>query len=391
VVRTPEAFREKQGIQVFLHRRVARIDRRGRRLETVSLPGGEKTVVSYDRLVFATGARSRRTGLPGEDAENFFTLKDLQDAIGIKKYVDRNTPRRAAILGAGYIGLEMAEAFVQRGMETVLYARGDRPTSHLEPEISQMILEELGAHGVRFEAGQLPAGFRRGASGRIEGLDTPGGPRDADLVLCALGVVPNTGLLQEAAIRPGESGAIRTDDRQATDDPDIFAAGDCCEVYHRVLDRWVHMPLGDVANKQGRVAGENAAGGRATFHGVVGSQCFKLFSLQVASTGITMEAARRFGLDAGSQAIRGSSAVHYMPGAAPLFLKLVFERNTGRILGAHMAGREGVARRINTLAVAVQAGLSVDNMARMDFAYAPHFSPPFDPILVAAEQALKSV
>jgi NADPH-dependent 2,4-dienoyl-CoA reductase/sulfur reductase-like enzyme len=389
VVRTPEAFREKQGIEVVLHHRATRIDRGSKRVELVSLPGGEKKVVSYDRLVVATGARSRRTGLAGEEAKNFFTLKDLHDAIRIKQFVDRNTPRRAAILGAGYIGLEMAEAFVQRGMETVLLARGERPVSHLEPEISQMVLDELRSQGVRFEAGWVPTSFHCDQTGRIYGLETSKGHEDADLVLCALGVVPNAGILQQAGIPPGETGAIRADSRQATDDPDVFAAGDCCEVFHRVLDRWVHMPMGDVANKQGRVAGENAAGGDAVFHGIVGSQCFKLFSLQVASTGITEQAARNQGLKTETQTIRGNSAVHYMPGAAPVFLKLVFEKNTGRILGAHMAGREGVARRINTLAVAVQAGLSVETVARMDFAYAPHFSPPFDPILLAAEQAIK--
>ena len=348
-------------------------------------------MIAYDRLVIATGARSRRTGLPGEDAENFFTLKDLQDAIGIKDYVNRHRPQRAAVLGAGYIGLEMAEAFVRRGVDTELYARGDRPGSNLEPEISEMILEELQSHGVVFRGRQFPTALRRGPSGRIVGLETSRGSRDTDLVLCALGVVPNTGLLEEAGIRPGQTGAVRTDGRQATEDPEIFAAGDCCEVHHRVLERPVYLPLGDVANKQGRVAGENAAGGESFFHGVVGSQCFKLFSLQVASTGVTEQAAERYGLKVDTQTIRGSSAVHYMPGAAPLFLKLVFEKNSGRILGAHMAGRDGVARRINTLAVAVQAGLTVEDVARMDFAYAPHFSPALDPILVAAEQALKRV
>lgn len=329
--------------------------------------------------------------MPGEDAENFFTLKDLKDAIRIKEYANRNAPQRAAILGAGYIGLEMAEAFVERGMEAVLHARGDRPGSNLEPEISEMVLEELCSHGVVFRGGQFPSAFRTDASGRIVGLDTPEGPRDTDLVLCALGVLPNTGLLEEAGIRSGETGAARSDGRQATEDPNIFTAGDCCEVYHRVLQRPVYLPLGDVANKQGRVAGENAAGGDALFHGVVGSQCFRLFSLQVAATGVTEQTARRHGLEVGTQTIRGNSAVHYMPGAAPLFLKLVFEKDGGRILGAQMAGRDGVARRINTLAVAVQAGLTVEDVARMDFAYAPHFSPPLDPILVAAEQALKRV
>ncbi len=384
-------FREKQGIEVFLRHQVNRIDLKTRQIETVSLRDGKRKIVPYDRLVFAPGARSRRLGLAWEDAENFFTLKDLRDAIRIKDYVNREAPERAGILGAGYIGLEMVEAFVQRGMETTVIARGDRPASHLEPEVSGLILEELKANGVRFVPGQPAGSVGVQGSGRISTLETSSETFAVDLLLGALGVVPNTGILQGTGLELGKTGAVRTDNRQATRHPDIYTAGDCCEAYHRVLDRWVHMPLGDVANKQGRVAGENAAGGEAYFHGIIGSQCFKLFSLQVASTGITEKTADEYGIPAGVQTIRGNSAVHYMPGAEPLFLKLVFHRDTGKILGAHMAGRDGVARRINTMAVAVQTGMTVETLSRMDFAYAPHFSPPSDPILVAAEQALKKI
>jgi len=390
-VRSPEEFREKQGIEILLHHRVTRIDPGARRIETVRFPDGEKQAVPYDRLVVATGARSRRTGLAGEEAENVFTLKDLADALRIKAYAEARRPHRAVILGAGYIGLEMAEAFALRGMETVLLARGERPATQLEPEISEEILKELDARGVRFLGGRTVSAYLGDAAGRVVGVETSGGRVEADLVLCALGVVPNAELLTQAGIPAGNTGAIRTDGSQAAGAADVFAAGDCCEVYHRLLERWVYMPLGDVANKQGRVAGENAAGGRAVFHGVVGSQCFKVFALEVASTGLTERAARAHGLSTGAQTIRASSAVHYMPGASSILLKLVFEKGSGRLLGAHMAGKEGVARRINTLAVAVQAGLGVEELSRMDFAYAPHFSPPFDPILVAAEQAVKRV
>lgn len=367
------------------------IDTAKRCIQVEDLEKQEKKIVQYDRLVLATGARSRRLGLPGEEADNFHTLKDLQDAIRIRAYVDRERPKRAAILGSGYIGLEMAEAFQRRGIETFIIYRGERPVSRLEPEQSEGVLKELEDNGVRFLAGHQTTGLAVNGQGVVTSVETSQGSYPVDIVLSALGVEAETDLAREAGLPLGETGAIRTDREQRTKKEDIFVAGDCCEVFHRVLEEWVHMPLGDIANKQGRVAGENAADGTASFHGIVGSQCFQVFSLEVASTGITEEAAKRKGLDVGVQKIQGFSKVHYMPGAQRLFLKLIFEKNSGRVLGAHMAGKEGVARRINTLAMAVQSGMTVKELSRMDFAYAPTFSPAFDPILIAAEQSLKKL
>jgi len=376
---------------VFLKHRAVRIDRTRREVEFEDLEKGGTKRVGYDRLVLATGARSRRPGLPGEEAPNFFTLKDLHDGIRIRDFVDRNKPGRALILGSGYIGLEMAEAFRRRGMDTLILYRGARPASRMEPEISAEILKELEGNAVRFLPNQKLLEFRIGDRGEIVEVRTNQGSYETDLVLAALGVIPNTEIAREAGVALGPTGAIRTDAGQRTNLPEVFAAGDCCETYHQVLEDYVHVPLGDVANKQGRVAGLNAAGGSASFPGIVGSQCFQVFSLEVASTGISEHTARKKGWDTATQIVEAPSKVHYMPGASPVLLKLVFERPSGRILGAHMAGREGVARRINTLALAVQARLTVQEVARMDFAYAPPFSPPLDPILVAAEQALKKV
>lgn len=390
-MRSPEEFKKKQGIDVFLRHRVTRIDAKAKRVEVEDLDRTENKVVAYDKLVLASGARSRRLGLAGEEAENLFTLKDLQDAIRLKDYLDRRRPRRAVILGSGYIGLEMADSFRQRGLETTILYRGTRPASHLEPEVSEQILKELADNDVRFLAEHEPLGLSTDGGGKIVSVETSQGQVPADVVLSALGVVPNVEIAGEAGIRLGKTGAVWTDEGQRTDHPDIYAAGDCCEVYHQVLEDSVFMPLGDVANKQGRVAGENAAGGEAVFSGVVGSQCFQVFSLEVAATGLTEKMARDKGMDVAVQKVEASSKVHYMPGARPLLLKIVFERPSGRLVGAHMVGKEGVARRINTLAVAVQSRMTVEALSRMDFAYAPQFSAPFDPILIAAEQALKQL
>ena len=374
-----------------MRHRVRRLDPRAGRIEVEDIDKGETRALDFDKLVLATGARSRRLGMPGEEAENLFTLKDLGDGIRLKAYIDREQPKRVGILGSGYIALEMAEAFRTRGLETTIFYRGTRPASHLEPEIGDWIRKELDEKGVQFLPEHTPLSFVRNGKGKIVALETSKGQYPLDLVLSALGVVPNTEIAAEAGIGRGETGAIRTDEGQQTDHPGIYAAGDCCEVYHQILEGPVYMPLGDVANKQGRVAGENAAGGKATFDGVIGSSCFQVFSLQVASTGLTEKTARGKGLDVGVQNIEASSKVHYMPGAEPLLLKIVFERSSGRLLGGHMAGREGVGRRINTLAVAVQSRLTVQSLSKMDFAYAPQFSGAFDPILIAAEQALKKL
>jgi NADPH-dependent 2,4-dienoyl-CoA reductase/sulfur reductase-like enzyme len=225
----------------------------------------------------------------------------------------------------------------------------------------------------------------------VTSLEATKGNYPVDIVLTATGVIPNVEIAKEAGVELGKTGAIRTDEAQRTNLADIHVAGDCCEVFNLVSQDWVHTPLGDIANKQGRVAGENAAGGKATFSGVVGSAAFKVFELEVGFTGLGTQAAQRYGFDVDSQIIEAESKVGYMPGAKRMLIKLIFDSRNGRLLGGQMAGKEGVARRINTLAVAVHQKMSVDEIAKLDFAYAPPFSPPLDPILIATEQAARKI
>jgi len=357
----------------------------------MNLAKSEAQWFSYDQLVIATGARSRRLNVPGNDSKNIFTLKDLQDSIHIKNYIDEKRPQRGAILGGGFIGLEMCEAFRFRNMETFLFCRRDLPAGHLEREISEKILKELEENGVHFLAYHEPVAFKLNSNGEVTSLETNKGHFPTDMVLMAVGVIPNVEIAREAGVDLGKTGAIRTDTAQKTNLTDIHVAGDCCEVFNLVSQDWVYTPLGDIANKQGRVAGENAAGGRATFLGVVGSAAFKVFELEVAFTGLGIQAAQRYGFDVGSQVIEAESKVGYMPGSKRIVVKLIFDRKNGRLLGAQMAGKEGVARRINALAVAVHQKMSVEEIARLDFAYAPPFSAPLDPILIAAEQSAKKI
>ena len=380
-----------QDIEVKVEHRVTQIDPKEKRIEVVNLSQSEEQWVSYNKLIIATGARSRRLNIPGSDAKNIFTLKDLQDGLRIKNYIDEKRPSQVAILGGGFIALEMCEAFRLRDIETHVFCRGDLPAGNLEKEISERILKELQENGVYFLTQHQPAGFKTNSKGEVTAFETHKASYQVDFVLMAVGVIPNVELAKEASVELGKTGAIKTDFGQMTSLRDIYAAGDCCEVFNLVSQDWVHTPLGDIANKQGRVAGENAAGGKASFSGVIGSAAFKVFELEVAFTGLGTQAAQRYGFDVDSQIIEAESKVGYMPGAKRMLIKLIFDRRNGRLLGAQMAGKEGVARRINTLAVAVHQKMSVDEIARLDFAYAPPFSPPLDPILIAAEQAARKI
>jgi NADPH-dependent 2,4-dienoyl-CoA reductase/sulfur reductase-like enzyme len=380
-----------QDIDVKTEHRVTKIDPKEKRIEVVDLSKSETQWSPYDKLVIATGARSRRLNLPGSKASNIFTLKDLQDGIRIRNYVDEKRPKRVAVLGGGFIALEMCEAFRLRDLDTFVFCRKDLPAGNLEREISEKILKELQENGVHFLTHHEPAGFKTNGKDEVTTFETHKASYRVDMVLMALGVIPNVELAKEAGVELGKTGAIRTDKTQSTNLKDIYTAGDCCEVFNLISQDWVHTPLGDIANKQGRVAGDNAAGKKAVFHGVVGSAAFKVFELEVAFTGLGTEAARKYGFDVDSQLIEAESKVGYMPGSKRMVIKLIYDRRVGRLLGAQMAGKEGVARRINALAVALHQKMTIDEISRLDFAYAPPFSGTLDPILIAAEQAAKKI
>lgn len=353
--------------------------------QTVALAGGE--TIPFDYLVMATGAAPRLPKVPGLDIEGIFTLRNVSDALRIKRFIQERRARRAVAVGAGFISLEMCEAFRALGLETTVLESEARPVMRLAEEFSAKIVEELQANGVTFMPRVELEGFDQSPGGIV--VRTGNGTLDADLVLIAIGVAPEVKLAAEAGIVLGTSGAIAVNDRQQTNFPVMYAAGDCCESYHRISGKQVYIPLGDTANKQGRVAGANIGGQDVTFPGIVGSQCFKVFGLEVASTGLTEEEARQAGMTAAAATIQGVSRAHSYPGAKRLWLKLVVDTATGRLLGAQAVGAEGVVARINILAGALAGGLSLEEIAYLDLAYAPPFSGSWDPIHIAAQQLLK--
>jgi NADPH-dependent 2,4-dienoyl-CoA reductase/sulfur reductase-like enzyme len=353
---------------------------------TVELQDG--SAMPFDYLVVATGADCRRPGVPGEGLEGVFCLRNVTDAIRIKRFVEETKARRAVVVGAGLVSLEMCEAFRRLDLETTLVYRGELPMRRLGGEFARQILQELESEGVAFMGSTDLEGFE-GKSNHGCVVHTSSGSLDADLVLLGIGVVPSVALASEAGLALGPTGAIAVDEHMQTDVPRIYAAGDCCESYHRISRRPAYAPLGDVANKQGRVAGANVGGQRLSFPGIVGSVCFKVFGLEVASTGLTEEEAREAGFEPVSTTIQGVSRAHSYPGASELQLRLVAETEGGRLLGAQGVGGGGVVARINALAMALTGGLSLDELAYLDLAYAPPFSGAWDPVHIAAQRLLK--
>jgi CoA-dependent NAD(P)H sulfur oxidoreductase len=381
IARTPEKFRES-GIDVRIDTRVEEVDPKGGR---VRLADGED--LPYDILVLGTGTTPLQPGIPGETLEGVFTLKRFTDAVRIKAWLREVPCRKAIIVGAGFIGLEMCEAIRNLGIETQVFHRGTLPVNRWDPELSQAVLDEIRRHGVDFVTETETRAVEEGKNHRLR-LVTNHGGAEADMILMAVGIRPDVTLAKQMGLPLGETGAIRVNFSQRTPQEGIYAVGDCCESFHRVSGRRVNIPLGDIANKQGRVAGRNIGGGDMIFPGIVGAQCFKVFDLEVAATGLDEREAAEAGFHPVSTLVRGNAIAGSMPGNTKLGLKLIADRSSGKLLGAQAVGKAGAVSRINTLSAALWAGLTLDDVGWLDLAYAPPFGGSWDLIHVAA-QALR--
>jgi CoA-dependent NAD(P)H sulfur oxidoreductase len=381
IARTPEKFRET-GIDVRIDARVEEIDPKAGR---VRLAGGE--TLPYDILVLGTGTKALMPGIPGEEREGVFVLKTLTDALRIKAWLREVPCRKAIIVGAGFIGMEMSEAIRNLGIETQVFHRGTLPADRWDPEFSKAVRAELERHQVGFVTEVDVRAVEEGKKHRLR-LLTNRGEEEADMILMAVGIRPETELARQMGLPLGKSGAIRVDFSQRTPQEGVYAVGDCAESFHRVSRGWVNIPLGDIANKQGRVAGRNIGGGSAIFPGIVGSQCFKVFDLEVAATGLDEREAAQSGFHPIATLIWGNSIAGSMPGNKKLGLKLIADKTTGRLLGGQAVGEVGAVSRVNTLACALWAELTIDDLGWLDLAYSPPFGGAWDPIHIAA-QALR--
>ena len=314
----------------------------------------------------------------------------MTDAIQIKAFIKNKTCRKAIIVGAGFIGMEMSEALRTLSIDAQVIDLLPRPTARWDPEFSKVIQEELNRQSITFHGNMCMEAIEKGKDYRLR-LNTDKGNMEADMILIAVGIRPNVKLAHDLGLQIGKTGAIQVDFSQHTSKEGIYAVGDCCEVYHRVSQSWVHIPLGDVANKQGRVAGHNIGGGSMIFPGVVGAQSLKLFTLEVAATGLDESEALSCGYHPVSTIIWGNAFARSMPGEKRLGIKLVADRATGKLLGAQAIGTIGAVSRINTLSCALWTGLGLGEIAYLDFAYAPPVGPAWDPIHIAAQELMRKL
>ncbi len=388
---SPQRLEQTRGVKVKTFHRAEEIIPSKKKIVVRNLARSRVEEFPYSRLIIATGSRVRRLGIPGEDAGNVYHIKSVEDGFAIRKLIEEQKPKKAVIVGGGYVGMEMAEALVNNGIETTMLHQSDLPMSGLESETRKAVFEELKANNVRFVPRMAVKEFRVDSSNRVYQIGTSTGNFDCDLVLLSIGVEPNTELTTTARLRLGPHGGIVTDQRQSTSIDSIFAAGDCCEVKNIVNNRWMYIPLATTASRQGWVAGENAAGGNAVFKGVIRAIAVKVFRLEVAQVGISAEEAEESGFSVVTEHIAGNSKVGFYPGNAKVDIVAIADKKSKRLLGANIYGEDGATLRANTLGVAIQNKLTVDEISRLDLIYTPPYAPLWDPMLIVAHQLRKKV
>jgi NADPH-dependent 2,4-dienoyl-CoA reductase/sulfur reductase-like enzyme len=389
VARTPAQHRTK-GIDVRTHHEVTAIDVKASAVTVRDLDSGLESTVHYDELLIGTGASGVSPRWPGIDAKGVLQLRTLDDAAEVERLLVAGA-RRAVVVGAGYIGLEVAEGLLKRGLQVTVVERLDAPMGAvLDADMATDVAGAMRAAGIDLRLGTAVTGFTV-VDGRVAAVETAAGAVVADIVVIGLGVRSNAELARAAGIGVGESGGIQVDDHLRTDKPHIWAAGDCVESHHRMTGRSVVVALGTHANKQGRVTGTNIAGGDAVFGGVLGTAITRFQDVEIARTGLTEREAAAAGLDAIGVTTEASSRAHYYPGGQPMKVKMVVERGTGRLLGAQIVGGEGAGKRIDVLATALWNRMTVAEVAGMDLSYAPPFSPVWDPVLLAAGKAASMI
>ncbi|MFF5971397.1 FAD-dependent oxidoreductase [Streptomyces sp. NPDC012769] len=391
IARSPEEHRERE-IDLRMRTEVTELDVDRQRVRSRDLESGEESWTGYDKLVIATGARPLRPPLPGIDAPGVHGVQTLGDGQALLDSLERAEGRRAVVVGAGYIGVEMAEALLGRGFEVTVLNRGEQPMATLDPDMGRLVHRAMDGLGITTVGSAAVTKILTGEDGRVRAVATDDAEYPADVVVLGMGVEPETSLARAAGLPLGGHGGLLTDlSMRVRGHEDIWAGGDCVEVLDLVSGRDRYVPLGTHANKHGQVIGANVGGGYATFPGVVGTAVSKVCDLEIARTGLREKDARAVGLRYVAVTVESTSRAGYYPGAAPMTVKMLAERRTGRLLGVQIVGREGAGKRVDIAAVALTAGMTVETMVSLDLGYAPPFSPVWDPVLVAARKAVAAV
>jgi NADPH-dependent 2,4-dienoyl-CoA reductase/sulfur reductase-like enzyme len=361
----------------------------GTRAESIDLDAGTVTAADgrrfpYDSLVVATGGRPLRPPVPGLDAEGVHGVHRLADGAAIRAAVAAGA-KRAVVLGGGYIGLEMAEALLERGVDVTVVLADPLPMGSLDADMGKRICAAMGRMGITVRTEEPVREIQTDAHGVARAVRTDAGSYDADLVVIGTGMGPEVALAREAGLRIGGTGAIDVDRTQRSrSHPHVFAAGDCAQTFHRISGEDVHIPLGTHAGKQGRVAGSVIGGRAARFAGVIGTAVTKVCDVEIGRTGLCTTQAEKAGFDCLAETIEGTTKAGYFPGAEDIAVKVIMERGSGQLLGAQIVGGEGSAKRIDVFATAIWAGVTAEQLAGADLSYAPPFSPTYDPVVVAA-------
>ena len=381
LVAKPTLLKERFRLDVRTRTSVEAIDRAAKTVRARRLADGREYEEPYDKLILAPGAAPLRPPIPGIDLPGIFTLRNLQDTDRIKAFIDRGV-QSAVVVGAGFIGLEMAENLVRRGVSTTVVELQDQVLPPLDREMAQPIARTLAAHGVGLRLNQSAEAFEPAGDGLAVRLKS-GERLTAGLVLLGIGVRPENQLAVAAGLEVGPRGGIRVNEHMHTSDPDIYAVGDAVEVQGFVTGAPTQVPLAGPANRQGRIAADNIFGRDSRYRGTQGTAIVRVFDLTAAMTGETEKALKRTGRDYLKIYVHPNQHAGYYPGAKAMTLKLLFEPGTGRILGAQAVGEEGVDKRIDVLAVAIQAGMTVFDLEEAELAYSPQYGSAKDPINMA--------
>lgn len=366
------------------------IDPAGGRVRVRDLQVGRSWWEPYDQLLIATGALPLCPDLPGAEAIEICGVNTLQSGLEIRKRLDAGGIKRAVVVGGGYIGLEMAEAMIRHGLEVSLISRPPQVMGTLDYDMGALVSQALRELGVSLYLEETLTAFEVN-NARVTGVVTDHRTLPADIVVLGLGVRPNTSLAEAAGIPLGEKGSIRVNGRMETGSPGIWAAGDCAESFHLISRRPFYIALGTVANRQGRVAGINLGGGHASFPGVMGTAVTQICRMEVARTGLQEKEIEALGLEHVSAVIKSRTRAGYYPGAGEITVKLLAEKGSGRLLGGQIVGLGGSAKRIDTVATAMHAGFTVEEMINLDLGYAPPFSPVWDPVVTAARAVARKL
>jgi NADPH-dependent 2,4-dienoyl-CoA reductase/sulfur reductase-like enzyme len=388
IARTAQVHRDDYGIDIRLRHEVVGIDLDRRVVTAHSLDdGGREVVEPFDTLVYAAGAVPVRPDWADADVEGVFGIQTLDDGNALRAWLERDPrPCRSVVVGAGYVGVEMAEALMRRGLDVTLVEKSGQPMSTVDPDMGARIRDQMVGVGMHVRTG-VSVQALEADEGAVRAVLTEAGRIPVDVVVLGFGVRPNTELARAAGFPLGDQGGILTDAHmRVLGHESLFAVGDCVQVTHRISNASVYIPLGTHANKQGRVAGVNIGGGDATFPGVVGTAVTNVCGFEVARTGLGEVQARRAGFDTVVTTIESTSRATYFPDTKPVTVKLIAQRGTGRLLGGQIVGWSEAAKRIDPVAVAVWNGMTVDELTMLDLGYAPPYAPVWDPILVAGRK-----